>query len=158
MDLTRRSTLKAVVWGGLIAGSVDVLSPSLIYMVSPLLILRAIASGLLGKPAFSGGLPVEVLGLLLQWGMSLIIAGIYMAAVQRMAWARRDWRVTGLVAGLIIYLVMTYVVRPLSAAWPPADYSKPIDWTKVAENLAAMWVFGLILAYSALRLLPERRG
>ncbi len=157
MDLTRRSILKAVLWGGLIAGSVDVISPSLIYMVSPLLILRAIASGLLGKPAFSGGLPVEILGLLLQWGMSIIIAAIYMAAVQWVAWARRDWRVTGLVAGLIIYLVMTYVVRPLSAAWPPADYSKPIDWTKVAENLAAMWVFGLILAYSAVRFLPERR-
>jgi hypothetical protein len=158
MDLTQRSTLKAVLWGGLIAGTVDVISPSLIYMVSPLLILRAIASGLLGKPAFSGGLPVEFLGLLLQWGMSLIIAAIYMAAVQRVAWARRDWRVTGLVAGLIIYLVMTYVVRPLSAAWPPADYSKPMDWIKVAENLVAMWVFGLILAYSALRFLPERRS
>jgi uncharacterized membrane protein YagU involved in acid resistance len=146
-----------VLWGGLTAGSLDVFAAALIYLISPLIILKAIASGLLGKSAFSSGLPVEILGLLLQWGMSLIIAAIYMTVVQRVALARRDWRVTGLVAGLIIYLVMTYVVRPLSAAWPPADYSKPVDWAKVAEDLAAMWVYGLILAYSGLRLLPERR-
>jgi uncharacterized membrane protein YagU involved in acid resistance len=158
MHPDRRAVLKAVLWGGLIAGSLDVFAASLINLIGPLVILRAIASGILGKPAFYGGMQTAFLGLLLQWGMSLIIAAIYMAVVRRLAWARRDWRVTGLVAGLIIYLVMTYAVRPLSAAWPPADYSKPIDWAKVAENLAAMWVFGLILAYSAARLLPERRG
>jgi uncharacterized membrane protein YagU involved in acid resistance len=153
MDRIRRRTVEAILWGGLIAGSIDVFAASTIYLVSPLIILKAIASGLLGKPAFSGGLGVEILGLLLQWGMSCIIAAIYMGMVQRLAWARRDWRATGLVAGLIIYLVMTYVVRPLSAAWPPVDHGKPIDWAKAAENLVAMWIFGLIVAWFAVRAL-----
>jgi hypothetical protein len=48
---------------------------------------------------------------------------------------------------------LTYVVRPLSAAWSPADHSKPTDWVKVAENLVAMWVFALIVAWFAARAL-----
>lgn len=148
-----RAVLKAILWGGLIAGSLDVFAASTIYLASPLIILRAIASGLLGKPAFAGGVGTEILGLLLQWGMSCIIAAIYMSAVQSVAWARRDWRVTAFLAGVIIYVVMTYVVRPLSSAWPPADHSKPIDWAKVAENLVAMWVFASIVGWFATRAL-----
>lgn len=156
MSDSRHAALKAILLGGITAGSVDIFSPSLIYLVSPLLICRAIASGLLGKPAFSGGPGVLVLGVLLQWGMSIIIAAIFVTAWKRLAWMRRDWRVTGLLYGVPVYLVMTYVVRPLSAAWPPADYSKPIDWLKVGENLLAMLLFGLIVAWFTQRFLPRR--
>ncbi|HSN18117.1 MAG TPA: hypothetical protein VLV87_07890 [Gammaproteobacteria bacterium] len=156
MQDDRRNTLKAIILGGITAGSVDIFSPALIYLVSPVLICKAIASGLLGKPAFSGGWGVVVLGLLLQWAMSIIIAAIFVTAWKRLAWMRRDWRLTGLLYGVPVYLVMTYVVRPLSAAWPPADYSKPIDWIKVGENLLAMLLFGLILAWFARRFLTRR--
>ena len=157
MNDQRRATLNAIILGGLTAGSVDIFAPALIYLVSPLLICKAIASGLLGKPAFSGGLGAVVLGIVLQWAMSIIIAAIFVTAWKRLAWMRRDWRVTGLLYGVPVYLVMTYVVRPLSAAWPPADYSKPIDWLKVGENLLAMLLFGLILAWFARRYLPSRQ-
>jgi hypothetical protein len=153
MTQNQRATIKAILLGGLVAGTLDIFAASTIYLASPLIILQAIASGLLGKPAFFGGMGTEILGLLLQWGMSCIIAAIYMGAVRSVAWARRDWRVTAFLAGIIIYVVMTYVVRPLSAAWPPVDHSKPIDWAKVAENLVAMWVFALIVAWFAARAL-----
>ena len=156
MTEDRRATLNAIFVGGLSAGTVDIFSPALIYLVSPVLICKAIASGLLGKPAFSGGWGVVVLGMLLQWAMSVIIAAIFVAAWKRLAWMRRDWRLAGLLYGVPVYLVMTYVVRPLSAAWPPADYSKPVDWAKVGENLLAMLLFGLILAWSARRYLSRR--
>jgi hypothetical protein len=43
--------------------------------------------------------------------------------------------------------VMNYVVRPLSAAWPPSDFH--FHAAKFFENLLAMLVFGLILAWFA---------
>lgn len=154
----RRATLNAILLGGLTAGSIDIFAAALIYLIDPLIICRAIASGLLGKPAFSGGPGVMMLGVLLQWGMSIVIAAIFVFAWQRLAWMRRDWRLTGLLYGVPVYLVMTYVVRPLSAAWPPADYSKPVDWAKLGENLLAMLLFGLILAWFARRYLPRREA
>lgn len=66
--------LVAILLGGFIAGTIDIGAAALINWVSPILILHFIAGGLLGKAALGGGTPVALLGLLLQWAMSLIIA------------------------------------------------------------------------------------
>ncbi len=50
-------------------------------------------------------------------------------------------------SGVVIYFVMNDVVRPLSAAWPPNPWSAPVDWTKFVENMLAMILYGLILAF-----------
>jgi len=52
----------AILCGGLVAGSLDVLAAALINGFDPLIILRAIASGLLGRAALQGGLPVAAPG------------------------------------------------------------------------------------------------
>jgi uncharacterized membrane protein YagU involved in acid resistance len=145
MNSAHRSVLIAILLGGFVAGTIDIGAASLIYQVSPVIILHAIASGLLGKPAFQGGADIVVLGLLLQWGMSLIIAAIYMFAAQRLAWMNRRWIAAGVLYGIVVFVVMNYVVRPLSAAWPPSDF--PFHAAKFFENLLAMLVFGLILAW-----------
>jgi len=152
---TQRATLKAILWGGLLASSVDVFAASLIFQLNPVVILHAIASGLLGKPSFAGGMPTAVLGLGLQWFMGLLIAAVYVLAVQRLAWMHRYWRAAGVAYGVVIYFVMNYVVVPLSNAWPGRDFSKPIDWAKFGENMLAMILFGLIIALFARRFLPS---
>jgi hypothetical protein len=147
--------LAAVLYGGLIAGSVDIFAASLINLIDPLVILRFIAGGLLGKPAFSGGLPVSLLGLLLQWLMGILIAAIYVFWALRLKWMNRDWRASGIAYGVVVYFVMTYVVVPLSAL-PHRDPPPPFDWMKFGENLLAMILFGLIVAFFARRFLPPR--
>ena len=107
MEAKRYPVLSAIVIAGVLAGSVDIGAASLINMLSPLAIMRAIASGLIGNAAHGGGLPVALLGLLLQWAMGMIIAAIYMLATSRMPGMRRRWIPTGLLAGVIIYFVMT---------------------------------------------------
>ena len=58
MPTTVRTTpWLAVLYGGFVAGSLDVLAAALINRINPLIILRAIASGLLGREAFQGGMP-----------------------------------------------------------------------------------------------------
>lgn len=155
MDSGKHAVLKAILLGGLVAGTVDIGAASLINMVEPLRILRAIASGLLGKDASHGGLPVAFLGLLLQWGMGIIIAGIYMLATARMPALRRRWIPTGILAGVIIYFVMVYLVLPLSAAPFRQEFSLQVFIKNFAldadffENMLAMMVFGSIVAWFA---------
>lgn len=144
MTDSRTSPLVAVLYGGLIAGTVDIGAASLINMIQPLIILRAIATGVLGRAAFQGGLPVSLLGLGLQWAMSLLIAAIFVAAARRMAWMRRRWVVAGLAFGPVVFVVMEYVVVPLSAAMKPH-----FTVLSLLENLAAMLLFGLIVSFFA---------
>jgi uncharacterized membrane protein YagU involved in acid resistance len=137
---------KATLWGGLLAGTIDIGAASLINLLSPIVILQFIATGLLGKASLSGGLHTAALGLLLQWLMSLIIAGIYVAAANRIAWLKLWWIVGGLLYGVVIYVVMNFAVVPLSRA-PVPHHPPHID--KLLENLAAMLLFGLIVAWFA---------
>lgn len=160
----RHPVLAAVVLAGLVAGSVDVGAASLIGMLSPLKTLRAIASGLLGRDAFHGGLPAALLGLLLQWGMAMLIAAIYVLATARLPALRRRWIPTGLLAGVIIYFVMVYLVLPLSAAPFREEFSLAVfikDFAFDADfvkNMLAMMVFGLIVAFCAKDIGAERKS
>jgi len=151
----KNPAVTAILLGGLIAGSVDIGAASLINMASPLSVLRAIASGLIGKAAHGGGLPVELLGLLLQWAMGMLIAALYLLATAKLPVSRRNWIPTGVLAGVVIYFVMVYVVLPLSAA--PFRQAFDLDAfiknfafdADFGKNLCAMMLFGLIVAYCA---------
>ena len=154
----RHPALQAVLWGGLLASTIDIGAACLVNWLPPMVILHAIASGVLGKPSFYMGWLSAVLGLVLQWLMGLLIAAIYVFAARRLSWMQRDWRATGLAYGAVIYFVMNDVVVPLSNAWPGRDFSKPIDWLKFGENMLAMVLFGLIIAFFARRFLPLRQA
>jgi uncharacterized membrane protein YagU involved in acid resistance len=134
----------AVLYGGFVAGTLDVLAAALINWLNPLIIMRAIASGLLGRAAFQGGLPVAALGLLLQWAMSLLIAAIFVFAARRLAWLGRRWVAAGLLYGVVVFVVMEYVVVPLSAAAKPHFTA-----LSFVENVLAMLLFGLIVSFFA---------
>lgn len=131
-----------VVIAGLVAGTVDVGAACVIYKASPAIILRAIAGGLLGRPAFSMGLLSTSLGLVLQWGMSILIAACCMAASCGSDRLRRHWIAAGLVYGSVTFAVMNGLVVPLSASSSKPQLTLP--W--FVENLLAMWLFGLIIA------------
>lgn len=145
MTNSRSTTLVAILYGGFVAGTIDIGAASLINGISPLVILRAIASGLLGKTAFQGGLPVSMLGLGLQWVMSLLIAAIFVFAARQLTWLNRRWVSAGMLYGVVVFAVMEYIVVPLSAAWPKPHFTTQ----SFIENLLAMLLFGLIVAFFA---------
>ena len=137
---------RAIIAGGLIAGSLDILAAALINWLNPILILRSIASGALGRASFSEGAASAVLGLLLQWFMGLLIAAIFVLAAAGIARLRRHWINAGIAYGVVIFFVMNYVVVPLSAA-PFREHHFGVP--KFVENLLAMILFGLIVAFCA---------
>jgi uncharacterized membrane protein YagU involved in acid resistance len=150
MKPTHRSLLIATLCGGFIAGSIDIGAASLINWLSPVTILHAIASGLLGKASFHEGAPAAILGLGLQWGISLVIAAIFVYVAQKFPALTRRWIYSGIGYGVVIFLVMNYAVVPLSAApWNPWKQHFSVD--KFVENLLAMILFGLIVALCARR-------
>ena len=109
--------LKTAVSGGLLAGTIDIGAASAINMVAPDRVLRAVASGLLGRAAVHGGSWVIGLGLILQWAMSTLIAAIFLAGAARLPIMLRRWILAGLAYGFVVFFVMNYaVVPPLSAA------------------------------------------
>ena len=145
MKDTRVAVLAAIFCGGFIAGTLDIGAASLINWLSPVIILHAIASGLLGKASFHDGAPAALLGLGLQWAMSLVIAAVYVLGVLRLSALTHHWMAGGVVYGCVIFLVMNYVVVPLSAA----PFSPHFHILKILENLAAMIIFGVIVAFCA---------
>ena len=138
-------TLTAILKGGLIAASVDIVAASLINLRSVPFILHTVAGGLIAERAFTGGAATAFLGLLLQEAMGIIIAAIYVLAAERWPTLRQRWNAWGLAYGAVIFLVMNFVVLPLSA-WRVIPKFSPLSF---AGNLAAMFLFGLIVAFFA---------
>jgi uncharacterized membrane protein YagU involved in acid resistance len=143
------SILKTSIYAGLIAGTIDIGAACTINMIGPGPILRFIASGLLGTP-----LPHETwvycLGMGLQWMMSIIIAAIFVIAATKIPAVLRRWIAAGIAYGIVVYFVMTFVVVPLSKA-----KSGHVTMSSFVENLLAMILFGLIVAYMAQRMAPK---
>jgi uncharacterized membrane protein YagU involved in acid resistance len=142
----------AILIGGFIAGTIDVGSACLINGAPPTVILQAIASGLLGKSAFGGGLATAGLGLMLQWSMSVLIAAVFVVASRWMPILRRRWIAAGLAYGVVVFFVMNYVVLPLSAI----GHAPRFRIVHLSEDMVAMLLFGLIVAYSARRAAADR--
>jgi hypothetical protein len=139
--------LIAVVIGGIVAGILDIGAATVINQRSPFAILRVIASGLLGPKALTGGTLTSALGFLLQLAMSIVIAAIYGLGSLWLPILASMWIVMGLAYGVGVFVVMTYVVVPLSAA-----PRRPLPGiTKITKDLLAMLGFGLIVAFAVHR-------
>jgi hypothetical protein len=111
--------LRLLALGGLVVGVLDILDAFVFFGLRglPLIAIpQSIASGLLGRAAYRGGVPTAALGLLLHFGISFTIVSVYYAASRWLPALARKPLVFGPLYGLVVYGVMNYVVIPLSAA------------------------------------------
>lgn len=143
----RAAVVSAILWGGLVAATLDIGAAVLISGRSFGFILQFIASGLIGKASFDGGMATAALGFVLQELMGLIIAAVFVLASLGLPWLRRRWAIWGLAYGATIFAVMNYVVVPLSAVGVFPKFSAE----SFVKNLIAMLAFGLIIAWFARR-------
>ena len=107
-----------VIAGGLVVAILDI-SEAFVFFglrgVAPIRILQSIASGLLGRAAYSGGWSTAALGALLQVFIATTIVLVYHVASRKLvALRQRPW-VYGPIYGIAVYVVMNFVVLPLSA-------------------------------------------
>jgi uncharacterized membrane protein YagU involved in acid resistance len=120
------SALYAVLWGGLIAGVLDTIDAVIVFKLvlgmNPIQILQYIASGVLGQESFRGGLATAALGALIHFSIAFSVAAIYYVVSTTVGSLSRKPIRYGLLYGVVVYLMMTYVVLPMSAV-PPIPFS-----------------------------------
>ena len=114
----RPRAFETIFYGGLIVGILDGLFAFVFYGwilgVKPLRIFQSVASALLGRASFDGGVSTFLFGLLLHFLVAACIAAVFYAASRKLPVLIRHAVLSGLIYGLIAYLAMNYVVIPLS--------------------------------------------
>ena len=145
-----RRAWKAICAGGLIAGTLDLLQACILFGWD---IPLAIAAGLLGKQAFTGGAATYALGVLLHYFIACSAAAVYVLASRKLPFLLEYPLVCGLFFGAAVEDFMRFVVLPLSALHSRGPYK----FSDLILGLAVhMVVVGLPVAYSARRFAVRR--
>ena len=115
----RPKAYRAILWAGLIAGTLDITAASVNGVLrggNPMRVLQSVASGLLGADSFEGGPAAAALGLVLHFLIAFGAATVYFAASRKMRFLVDHAVVCGLLYGIAVYAFMNSIVVPLSAA------------------------------------------
>jgi hypothetical protein len=112
-------SMQAILWSTLVAGTLDISAAivlrAMVNGIAATRVLQSVASGVLGRDAFSGDLRIAALGLLLHFLMMAVIATVFYLASRRLPMLATYWVWFGLAYGVVVYLVMSFVVVPWSA-------------------------------------------
>jgi hypothetical protein len=156
MATKRLSTFDALKGGTIVVGSLDITFAILFWTfragVGLNRVLQSVAAGLIGRQAaVSGGVNTVLLGLALHYFISFCIVLVYWSAAKSMPLLRRHAVICGATYGVLVYLVMNYVVIPLSAT-----SRGPFDllWVSCSVIVHA-FLIGLPAALFAKAALPE---
>jgi uncharacterized membrane protein YagU involved in acid resistance len=108
-----------ILWGGLIAGTMDITAAIVTYKIRnnipPARILQSVASGLLGKDAFTGGAQTAALGLFLHFVIAFGATTAFYLVSRKMPWLIQHAVIAGILYGMFVQQFMQQVVLPLSA-------------------------------------------
>jgi len=120
---------RSLVRAGLLTGISDGLFATVLviffYGSTATRLWQGVASTLLGRTAFDGGIPVALLGLLMHFGVAFGWSAVFLFVVMRLRWVRAllasPYGVVKVAAlyGPFIWLVMSLVVIPLLAHHAP---------------------------------------
>ncbi len=146
--LTNRPTPWALILKvGLIAGTLDI-TDALVFShfrgVTPARVFQYIASGLIGTRAFSLGAASVVLGVLLHFAIALGWTAMFYLASRKFAILLRRPVMSGVVYGVVVYLVMNIVVLPLSGV--PHPIKAATLASRINGVLAVVLFIGLTIA------------
>jgi hypothetical protein len=109
--------LPAILAAGLTCGVMDITAAFVTWWprgIMPSRILKRIASGLLGPDAYTGGWPIAALGLALHFFIALSAATVFYFASRRLRYLTQHPIISGVLYGVGVYLVMYWIVMPLS--------------------------------------------
>jgi hypothetical protein len=114
----RRDLGTALIGGG-VGGLLDALYATVLWGFilgdNPAGVWQSVAAGLLGKASYEGGNATALLGLALHFFITFVMALVYVRAARRLPILVQRPLAVGVAYGLVLYLVMNFVVVPLSA-------------------------------------------
>ena len=152
------NAMRWAVVAGLVAGALDILYAITYWAIArdvpAARILQSVASGLLGKSSFDGGAATAALGLALHFLMTLAMAAIYFTAARRLPVLWQRPLAAGATYGVLVYVVMNFVVVPLSAAATGAPGNNLWTWLSVAMHALLVGIPIALCARQAFRPSP----
>jgi len=117
------SPFLAIFIGGLACGVGDITQAIVAWHfqsgAQPYRIFQSVASGLLGRDAFQGGMKTAILGGVLHFLIAFSWAGVYYIASRRLPFMIARPVIAGMIYGEFVWLMMNFVVIPLSHARRP---------------------------------------
>jgi uncharacterized membrane protein YagU involved in acid resistance len=128
------------------AGIPDIFVAAALSRASAGRVFQLIASGVLGEASYAAGSRSMVLGLCLQIAMSFVIALIFNIAFSYVAAIHRSPLMFGALYGVVIFIVMNFVVVPLSRTYPKHQW----DRKSVIAMLIVMILFAEVIALIAI--------
>jgi uncharacterized membrane protein YagU involved in acid resistance len=142
------STARAILLGGLIVGCLDITDAIVFFGITrnvrPYRIFQSISVGLLGRPAFSGGMKTVLLGAFLHFFIATCVATTYILVSKKFAGLRKSWLLCGLFYGVLVYVVMYELVLPLSLVGTvthnPIGFANAVGIHMLGIGLPSAWV------------------
>jgi hypothetical protein len=154
MSTDRPALWKVIAGATLLVGTLDIFDAFIFYglrRVTPTRILQGIASGVLGRAAFGMGQRSALLGLFFHFFIAFSATTVFLLASHKLPVARHPF-LYGTLFGVALYLVMNYIVLPLSQiGLRPTPPLIPL-----INGVAALVVcIGIPLALIARRYIPQ---
>lgn len=140
-------SLKTILTAGLVAGTLD-LTLAIVYfgvtVHAPFTAVpQAVASGVLGAKAFTLGVPAALLGIFLHYFIALTVADFYYAASVRIGFLNRHPILSGGAYGMVVFVVMQFIVVPLSRH--PGPNHPQLSWL-IADVASHIFFIGITIA------------
>jgi uncharacterized membrane protein YagU involved in acid resistance len=132
-----------------VVGSLDITYAILFWSfrgVAPTRVFQSVAAGVLGKASFNGGINSALLGAALHYFIAFSIVIVYWLAAKWLPVLTRHAVICGIVYGILVYIVMNYVVIPLSNAARPTRFN--LLWVSCSV-IVHMFLIGLPAALFA---------
>ena len=108
----------AILFAGLACGILDITAAFIIYgsmfHVGPVRILHNVASGLLGRNAYTGGLATAALGLLCHFVIAFGAAAVFFLLARAFPFLVSQALLWGALYGIAVYFFMNRIIVPLS--------------------------------------------
>lgn len=116
-------------------------------------VFQTIAVGVLGQASYDGGTQAAVLGAVLHVFMATMFVVIYTLVARRNHALLRRPVVLGALYGVVLYVVMNFVVMPLSRVGRSPSFEHA-DW--ITYSVLAHMLFGVVCVLFARRALGAR--
>ncbi len=118
-SIEKSRALQTIAFGGLATGVLDLTAAFISNGLrggSPVRVMQSIASGVLGAESFTGGAATAALGVLLHFIIAFAWTIVFYVASRQIKFLTAQPVISGVLYGIAVYLLMYYLIVPLSAA------------------------------------------
>ena len=118
----RKKSFKVILLTSILAGTLDAIAAIIHYTINggkvASRIFQYIASGAVGGEAFTGGIGMVILGIILHYSIAFGFTLFFFLIYPRVKFFSKNKILTAAIYGIFVWLVMNFIVIPMSSINP----------------------------------------